>query len=123
MNDDLRISVQTQFLPEQSDPKESRYFYAYQITLENRGDTALQLMSRHWVITDATGRIEEVRGPGVIGEQPVIAPGDAYRYTSFCPLPTDFGTMEGEYRMRRPDGSEFDAPIPRFILALDTTLN
>ena len=123
MSDNLHISVQTQFLPEQSDPKESRYFYAYQITLENRGGAALQLISRHWVITDATGHVEEVRGPGVIGEQPVIAPGDAYRYTSFCPLPTDFGTMEGEYRMRRPDGSEFDAPIPRFILALDTTLN
>ncbi len=121
--DDIVIRAETQYLAEHSQPKQARYFFAYRITVENRGDETVQLRNRHWVITDAAQKVDEVRGEGVIGEQPLIRPGAAFSYTSFCPLRTDFGTMHGEFRMRRGDGSEFDAGIPKFVLSADATVN
>jgi ApaG protein len=118
----VRITAVSQFVPDHSDPKNGRYFFAYRITIENRGAESVQLISRHWVITDANHKVEEVSGDGVIGEQPLIAPGKAYSYTSFCPLRTEFGTMHGEFRMRGESG-EFDAEIPQFILSCDNTVN
>ena len=111
------VRVVTSYLPEQSDPPE-RYIWAYMIEIENTGRRAVQLISRHWIITDALGRVEEVEGPGVVGEQPVIAPGESYQYTSGCPLPTPSGSMAGTYHMRVEGGGAFEAEIPAFSLDL-----
>lgn len=112
----IRISVRTTFVPERSNPEESVYFFAYEVTIANEGAEAAQLLTRHWVITDATGRVDEVVGDGVVGETPVIYPGESFTYTSFCPLRTETGTMHGTYGMVRPDGRRFDAFIPMFNL-------
>ena len=111
----VRVSVASEYAPERSRPGVQWVFY-YTVTIRNEGAEAVQLLTRHWVITDATGRVEEVRGEGVVGEQPVIEPGDAYAYTSGCPLPTPYGSMEGSYRLVTASGASFDARIGRFEL-------
>ena len=117
------VSVVTRYLADQSNPEHERFAFAYTITVQNRGTLAARLLSRHWVITDGNGHIEHVRGPGVIGEQPHLSPGDHFEYTSACPLPTSIGTMEGTYEMVRDDGSTFDAVIGAFALADPDSLN
>lgn len=116
----VRVRVAAQFLPEHSSPARSHFLYQYQVVIENLGDVRARLLSRHWVIRDASGETREVRGPGVVGEYPDLAPGENFVYTSGCPLPTEWGTMEGTYRMMREDGEEFDVEIGRFFLARTT---
>lgn len=113
----IKIDVVTRYLPDQSSPAENRFVFAYTITISNRGDDAVRLLSRHWRITDANNRVQEVRGEGVVGEQPLIAAGESYTYTSGSMLETPVGTMEGSYQMIGTDGQRFDAPIPVFSLA------
>lgn len=112
----LVVRVSASFLPEQSDPNGGRWFWAYHIRLENNGDQEVQLLTRRWVITDGRGARHSVEGEGVVGEQPVIAPGQSYDYVSGCPLDTSTGAMEGSYQMIGADGEAFDARIPRFLL-------
>ncbi|QDQ74617.1 Co2+/Mg2+ efflux protein ApaG [Pseudoluteimonas lycopersici] len=119
----LEISVATQFLDEQSDPDGERYVFAYTIRIRNLGRLPAQLLDRHWVITDGNGKVEEVRGEGVVGEQPRLEPGEAFTYTSGAVLETAVGTMQGSYHMSGDDGTEFDAPIPPFTLAVPRTLH
>ena len=120
---DIQVQVKSRYLADQSDPAMSRYVFAYHVTIANQGTRAAQLISRHWIITDANYEVQEVRGEGVIGEQPRIAPGQTYEYTSGCVLTTDVGTMEGSYQMRGEDGEAFDAEIERFTLSLPRTLH
>ena len=119
----VRIDVAPSYLKEQSDPRAGIWAFAYHVTISNEGDEAVQLLSRHWVITDARGHVEEVRGPGVVGQQPVIPPGGAWDYVSGCPLPTSMGAMHGTYRMALASGETFDADIGPFTLAEPYTLN
>jgi ApaG protein len=112
----IRVRATPRFHPERSDPTRQKWFFSYTIAIANEGPRRVQLLARHWRITDATGRVEEVRGPGVIGQTPVINPGEEFTYTSYCPLDTPLGAMEGSYRMRTEDGSEFDAQIATFVL-------
>ena len=114
---DIDISVNTQYLQDQSDPENNRYVFAYTIGIENKGQKPVQLLSRHWIITDDNEKVEEVRGTGVVGQQPLIAPGQIFHYTSGAILTTGFGTMQGSYEMLKPDGSRFDAEIPPFLLS------
>ena len=114
----IRITVQPTYAPEHSDPREPRYLFVYHIRIENIADRTAQLMWRHWYIHDDVAGDSEVEGEGVIGEQPVLAPGDVHEYESFCVLRGVSGSMEGYYEFRRPDGSEFRAEIPRFELRL-----
>jgi ApaG protein len=120
---EVDIEVVTQYLPEQSDPDEDRYFFAYTITVTNVGSIPVQLISRHWIITDAEGKVEEVRGLGVVGNQPLLKPGEAFEYTSGCPLATPVGTMKGSYQMVAEDGARFEAEIAEFVLAMPRTLH
>lgn len=113
---DIRISVSTQYLPDQSEPARHRWFWAYTVLIENQSDELVQLRRRFWRITNALGDVESVEGPGVVGEEPTIAAGNSYQYTSGCPLDTTSGTMEGYYEMQRMDGSTFRANIPAFSL-------
>ncbi|WP_294391246.1 Co2+/Mg2+ efflux protein ApaG [uncultured Sphingomonas sp.] len=113
---DMVVRVSVSFLPDQSQPEAGRWFWAYHIRLENKGAGEVQLLTRRWIITDGRGERHLVEGEGVVGEQPVIAPGGSYDYVSGCPLDTPNGTMEGSYRMLRGDGTSFDAAIPRFSL-------
>jgi ApaG protein len=119
----VRVEVVSRYLPEKSDPARRKWFFAYDIRITNLGDEVVQLLTRHWVITDANGAVEEVRGPGVVGNQPVLAPGESFEYTSFCPLTTPFGTMEGSYQMVTEDGRAFDAEIAQFALSEPMTVN
>jgi len=119
----VRVEVQSSYVPERSAPRDSRYFFAYKIRISNRSEETVQLLSRHWVITDGDGNVEHVRGPGVVGEQPVLEPGESFEYTSFCPLPTPIGSMHGTYQMVTPGGSSFDAEIAPFSLAVPHALN
>jgi ApaG protein len=119
----IRVQVRSEFLPERSKPREKHFFFAYHITIGNVGSETAQLMSRHWIITDADGRTEEVQGPGVVGRQPVLAPGEEFEYTSFCPLPTNVGTMHGSYTMVTAAGQSFEARIAPFTLAVPHALN
>jgi ApaG protein len=119
----VRVEVRTAYVPERSAPQESRYFFAYRIRISNVGEETVQLLSRHWVISDGEGNMEHVRGPGVVGEQPVLEPGEAFEYTSFCPLPTPIGSMHGTYQMVTAGGSAFDAEIAPFPLAVPHALN
>jgi ApaG protein len=119
----IDVQVQTRFVPDQSQPGENRYVFAYTITLRNDGEIPAQLLTRHWVITDANGKIEEVRGDGVVGEQPWIRPGDDYEYTSGAVLETAVGTMCGSYQMMADDGTSFEASIPIFTLSIPRTLH
>ena len=113
---DIKIAVEPNFLDDQSEPEESRYLWSYRVTIENKSALTVQLLSRYWRITDARGRTREVRGEGVIGEQPVIAPGRAYEYTSGAPLETASGFMTGTYHMRASSGESFEVGIPMFAL-------
>jgi ApaG protein len=114
----IEITVDTAFVAEHSDVSDSRYSYAYTITIRNNGSNAVQLLTRHWIITDANGRVQEVRGDGVVGEQPHLLPGDAFRYTSGCVLETPVGVMHGHYGMRDIAGRDFNAPIAPFRLSV-----
>lgn len=119
----IDVDAVAQYLPDQSEPDDARFVFAYHITITNRGDVAAQLISRHWVITDGNGEVQEVRGVGVVGEQPFLRPGDHFRYTSGAGLPTPVGSMRGEYLMRAEDGTEFDADIAPFVLAVPGALH
>lgn len=112
----IQVSVKTVYVAAQSQPQSQRFVYTYTITIANTGDEPAQLISRHWRITDANEKLQEVRGLGVVGEQPVIAPGKSYTYTSGVILETETGLMEGSYQMRRDGGEQFDTPIPTFAL-------
>jgi ApaG protein len=112
----IRVTVKPYYLEDQSSPTDNRYVWAYHVRIENRGAETVQLRRRHWRITDAMGRMQEVRGPGVVGEQPVLAPGQSYEYTSGTPLPTPSGIMVGSYDMELPDGECFAVAIPAFSL-------
>lgn len=116
LNKSIAIEVKTRFLEEQSEPQAARYVFGYTITLTNNGPGDVQLISRHWIITDDNGEVQEVQGTGVVGEQPVISPGANYSYSSGVILATETGTMTGTYQMRATDGEQFDAPIPAFAL-------
>ncbi len=119
----IRVTVQTQYLAGQSAPEQNRYAFAYTITIENLGEVAAKLLTRHWIITDANGGVQEVRGEGVVGEQPYLRPGEGFRYTSGAVITTPVGSMQGSYQMLADDGAEFDAPIPVFTLAVPRTLH
>ncbi len=120
----IRIEVESTFDPRRSRPQESHWFYVYKIRITNGGSEAVQLLSRHWVITDADGKVEEVRGPGVVGRQPVLEPGEAFEYSSACPLATSFGTMHGTYEMIATKGGEpFDVEIAPFALGQPHSIN
>lgn len=117
------VTVRPEFLAESSDPKGGLWMFAYHVQIENGGSEPVQLVARHWVITDATGRVENVRGTGVVGQQPVLAPGQVYDYSSGCPLPTSMGTMHGTYHMVTQRGEHFDATIAPFTLAEPFAVN
>lgn len=119
----IRVRVRSRYLADQSMPRAGQYVFAYTVTISNEGTEPAQLMSRHWIITDANGQEQHVRGDGVVGQQPLIRPGETHEYSSFCPLPTPHGFMLGTYRMVRPGGEEFDAVIAPFTLALPHSLN
>ena len=119
----VKVEVRSEYLPSQSRPVSRTFVFAYTITITNEGEQPVQLRSRHWVITSANGEVEEVRGPGVVGEQPVLAPGESFRYTSGAVLKTERGSMHGSYRMIALDGSEFDARIAAFALERPYSLN
>lgn len=112
----IRVSVETQYAPERSNPALNQWFFLYTITLTNEGPETVQLLSRHWIITDAMGNIEEVRGPGVVGKQPVLEPGESFEYTSGCQLKTPFGSMRGTYQMVNDQRSNFEITIPQFTM-------
>jgi len=114
----IRVEVETAYLDEQSDPKERRYVFSYTITIRNEGLVSARLLTRHWVITDANGKVQEVRGDGVVGEQPHLKPGQGFRYSSGAVLETPVGAMQGSYEMVTDDGMKFDAPIAAFRLAM-----
>ena len=120
---DIAVSVEAQFLDEQSKPNDNRYVFSYTVTLHNRGTVSARLLSRHWVITDGNGDVREVRGEGVVGEQPLVHPGEGYEYTSGAVLETSVGTMQGSYQMLADDGTRFDAAIPSFVLSIPRTLH
>ncbi len=120
---DIAVSVATQFIDEQSKPQDNHYVFAYTITILNRGSVGARLISRHWVITDGNGDIREVRGEGVVGEQPLMRPGEGFEYTSGAILETSVGTMQGSYQMLGEDGTRFDADIPSFVLSIPRTLH
>jgi ApaG protein len=123
LDDSIRIETRTTYLAAQSDPRNRRYVFAYTIDIHNTGEQPAQLLTRHWLITDADGRIQEVHGDGVIGEQPNIQPGETHTYSSGAVIETPVGTMEGRYGMITPEGARFDAPIPVFRLAVPGVLN
>lgn len=119
----VQIVAQVKYLAEQSDEADNRFVFSYTITLTNNGDSTVQLLSRHWVITDANNQVQEVRGQGVVGEQPVIKPGQSFGYTSGTVLSTPVGTMSGSYQMVAEDGTKFEAPIPQFVLSVPRVLH
>ncbi|MBF1165450.1 Co2+/Mg2+ efflux protein ApaG [Dechloromonas agitata] len=119
----IEVHPRPQFIPEQSDPENDRYIFAYTITITNTGQIAAQLVSRHWIITDAHNTIQEVRGLGVVGQQPLLQPGESYEYTSGSSLTTPIGTMKGTYQMVAEDGTHFEAEIPEFVLATPRALH
>ena len=120
---EISVTAAVQYLEDQSDPASARYVFAYTITITNTGTVTAQLISRHWIITDAEGDIQEVRGLGVVGQQPLLAPGQSFEYTSGCALPTPVGTMKGSYQMVAEDGIAFDAEIQEFILSMPRVLH
>jgi ApaG protein len=119
----VRVSVVSEYAPERSQPSQNQWFFLYTITIKNEGAETVQLLSRHWIITDATGSVEEVRGPGVVGEQPVLEPGEKFTYTSGCSLRTSFGKMEGTYQMINPAAKSFDVKIAPFTLSEPHTVH
>ena len=120
---EIHVEVATEYLPDQSEPAAARYVFAYTITITNTGGVPAQLISRHWIITDADGKVQEVRGLGVVGHQPLLKPGEHFEYTSGSALATPVGTMKGSYQMVAEDGTRFDAPISEFVLAMPRTLH
>ena len=120
---EFSVSVRPQFVPEHSNPEEEKFLFAYTVTIRNTGDVAAQLISRHWFITDANNKVEEVQGLGVVGEQPLLRPGEAFEYTSGCPIATPVGSMRGSYQCVAEDGTRFEAPIPEFVLSMPRTLH
>lgn len=120
---DIRIQVATRYVDEQSEPEMDRYVFAYTITISNDGGVAAKLISRHWIITDANGKVQEVSGDGVVGEQPHLQPGEEFQYSSGAVLDTPVGAMQGIYRMETDDGVNFDAPIAAFTLAVPGLLH
>jgi ApaG protein len=120
---DIRIQVATRYVDEQSEPEMDRYVFAYTITISNNGGVAAKLISRHWIITDANGKVQEVSGDGVVGEQPHLQPGEEFQYSSGAVLDTPVGAMQGMYRMETDDGVNFDAPIAAFTLAVPGLLH
>ncbi len=120
---EIRIEVATNYVVDQSEPDVGRYVFAYTITIENLSDVAARLLSRHWVITDANGKVQEVTGDGVVGEQPHLNPGESFRYSSGAVLETPVGAMQGSYRMEADNGTNFEAPIPPFTLAVPGVLH
>jgi ApaG protein len=119
----IKVDVETRYVEEQSDPDQNYYVFAYTITIQNKGRQTAQLLTRHWVITDSNQKIQEVRGDGVVGEQPVLKPGEQFVYTSGTRLETSVGTMKGSYQMLADDGSHFDAPIEEFVLSAPRVLH
>ncbi len=119
----VEVRVQTQYLPEQSEPTAGRHAFSYSIALVNTGTVAAQLISRHWCITDADGMLQEVRGLGVVGQQPLLEPGQRFEYSSGCVLATPVGTMKGSYQMTAEDGVQFEAEIPEFLLSMPRILH
>ena len=120
---DFAVTVRTQYLPEQSDPSRTNYVFTYSITIKNTGTVPAQLISRHWVITDASNRTQEVAGLGVVGHQPLLKPGEEFEYSSGTPLATPQGSMFGEYFCVAEDGHQFEVKIPEFVLSLPRTLH
>jgi ApaG protein len=120
---EVLVTAQTQYLADQSDEAASRYVFAYTIRLRNEGTVAAQLVSRHWIITDAQGLVQEVRGLGVVGSQPTVQPGETFEYTSGAAIATPVGTMRGSYQMLAQDGTRFEAPIPEFTLSIPRVLH
>ena len=113
----VRVHVESKYAASQSQPSQNKWFFLYTVTISNEGTEPVQLLTRHWTITDGTGRVEEVRGPGVVGKQPRLEPGESFEYTSGCPLGTPFGVMEGSYQMVSESGHRFDATIAPFTLS------
>lgn len=122
-NHGIQIDVETSYIPEQSTPEQDKYVFSYTITIQNHGDTPAQLLTRHWIITDANGKQEEVRGEGVVGEQPYLKPNEGFQYTSGTVLDTPVGCMKGSYQMIPDEGEPFDAVIPEFTLSIPRTLH
>ena len=123
MNNDIEIRTNPNHIPERSDESKPVYFFSYHIVIINNGIEQAQLLSRYWHITDGQGNTEDIHGPGVVGQTPIILPGHSFEYTSFCPLPTPIGFMEGSFRMKKQSGEIFDAEIKRFRLAVSGFLN
>ena len=119
----IRVQVESSYIEERSEPQDSYYFFAYRITISNVGLETSQLLSREWIITDSDGNVERVQGPGVVGEQPVLRPGENFEYTSFCPLRTSVGSMQGSYTMQTTTGEKFEAEIAPFTLAVPGVVN
>lgn len=119
----VKVSVEPHFLPSRSEPERGMWFFAYQVTIENVGDQPVKLMARHWIITDAHGEERHVQGPGVVGEQPRLVPGEQHSYMSACPMPTSMGAMHGAYQMVTDNGHTFDALIAPFVLADPLSMN
>ncbi|QDH70785.1 Co2+/Mg2+ efflux protein ApaG [Marilutibacter alkalisoli] len=119
----FEIQVATRYLDDQSEPEQDRYVFSYTIHIRNSGTVPARLLARHWIITDANGKVQEVEGDGVVGEQPWLRPGEAFEYTSGAMLETDLGTMQGHYQILADDGTRFDAPIPPFTLTIPRTLH
>ena len=120
---DITVAARTAFIPDQSDVATGRYVFAYTITITNTGTVPAQLMTRHWIITDSNNQVQEVRGAGVIGEQPLLRPNESFQYTSGTAIATPVGTMRGSYQMVAEDGVQFDAPIPEFMLSMPRVLH
>ena len=120
---EMTVESKARFLAEQSDPATNQYVFTYTITITNTGDVEAQLLSRHWIITDADHKVQEVKGLGVVGQQPMLKPGESFEYTSGASIPTAVGTMQGSYQMMAADGKAFDAPIPLFTLSVPRTLH
>jgi ApaG protein len=119
----VRVHVESEYAAERSQPSQNQWFFLYTITIANEGAETVQLLTRHWIITDAAGRVEEVRGPGVVGKQPILKPGESFTYTSGCPLNTPFGVMQGTYQMVTEGGEHFDATIAPFTLSEPYTVH
>jgi ApaG protein len=122
-NPRIRVDVETAYVEEQSDPQDGRFVFSYTITIRNEGPTPARLLTRHWIITDANGKVQEVRGDGVVGEQPYLKPGQGFRYSSGAVIETPVGSMQGSYQMVADDGEQFDAPIAPFRLAIPGVLH
>jgi ApaG protein len=120
---EIAVTAIPQYIPEQSDPDNERYVFAYTISIENVGSVTAQLISRHWIITDASDEVQEVRGLGVVGQQPLLKPGEKFEYTSGCQLDTPVGKMRGSYQLTAEDGTQFEAVIPEFTLAIPRVLH